>query len=60
MISALQVLASSFILPIRIAIGALVRVKLPPSSFTFNAVFQAIEFSSKAPKMIPRLPFNKL
>jgi hypothetical protein len=55
-----QAAASSLILPILMAIGALVRVNFPPSSNTFWATFQAIEFSSSAPKMIPRFPANKL
>jgi hypothetical protein len=42
------------------AMGALVSVKDPPSSFTLSAVFQAMEFSSSAPKMMPRLPASKL
>ena len=52
--------AKFFICPIRIATGALVSTNLPPSSCTRSAVFQAIEFSSKAPKMMPFFPFNKL
>ena len=34
--------------PGHMAIGAFVSVKLPPSSLIFKAVFQAIEFSSRA------------
>ena len=52
--------ASSFIFPIRIAIGALVNVNEAPSALTFNAVFHAIEFSSRAPKIIPRFPASRL
>ncbi|MNS12959.1 hypothetical protein D3C86_1535990 [compost metagenome] len=44
----------------RMAIGALVKTKVAPSSCAFSATFQAMEFSSKAPVIMPRLPFNKL
>ena len=52
--------ASLFISPMRMAIGALVSVNVAPSSCARNATFHAIEFSSKAPVIIPRFPFNKL
>src|SRR5690606_21700880 len=42
------------------AIGAFVRVNEAPSSFALSAVFHAIEFSSRAPKMMPRFPFKRL
>jgi hypothetical protein len=44
----------------RMAMGALVNVNVPPSSLIFNAVFHAIEFSSRAPNMIPLFPFRRL
>ena len=52
--------ASSLILPILSATGALVRMILAPSSCAFSAVFHASDFSSSAPKIIPFFPFNKL
>jgi len=41
------------------AIGALDNTNVPPSSCTRSAVIHAIEFGSRAPKIIPRFPFNK-
>jgi hypothetical protein len=55
-ISAPQASASLLICPMRIAIGALVNVNVAPSSFAFKAIFQAIDFSSNAPEIIPFFP----
>jgi hypothetical protein len=52
--------ASLFISPILNATGALVKTICAPCSWHFNAVFQAIDFSSNAPKIIPFFPANKL
>jgi len=41
------------------AIGALVKTKVAPSSWALYATFQAIDWLFKAPNMIPRFPFNK-
>jgi hypothetical protein len=40
--------------------GALLNVKIAPSSWHFRATCQAIDFSSNAPKIIPLLPFKRL
>ena len=50
--------ANFFISPIRIAMGALVKTNRAPSSCAFSATFQAIEFSSSAPVMMPVFPFS--
>ena len=50
--------AKLLISPILIAIGALVSTNSAPSSWHLSATFQAIEFSSKAPKIIPFFPFK--
>jgi hypothetical protein len=52
--------ASLLISPMRKATGAFVNTICAPCSWHFNAVFQAIDFSSSAPNMIPRLPASKL
>ena len=52
--------AKASIVPIRRATGVLVSTKTPPASATDSAVFQAIDLSSKAPKIIPFLPSNIL
>jgi len=52
--------ARALISPIRIAIGALVKTKLAPSSYAFSATFQAMELLSKAPVIIPLFPLSKL
>ena len=49
-----------FICPILKATGAFVNIISPPSSLTSSATFHAIDFLSKAPKIIPFLFFNRL
>ena len=46
--------------PIRRAISVLLNTILAPSSAQRSATFQAMDMLFNAPKMIPRLPFNKL
>ena len=55
-----HLVASSLMAPILNAIGALESTNSAPSSLAFRATFHAIDFSSKAPNMIPLFPFNKL
>src|SRR5690606_28611085 len=57
---ALHFSANWLIAPIRRAIGAVVSTIWAPSSTHFSAVFQAMDFSSNAPKIIPFFPFNRL
>ncbi|CUP51025.1 Uncharacterised protein [Segatella copri] len=60
MIGALICSASLSSVPIRKAIAVLLSAIVAPSSAAFTATFQAIDSSLSAPKMMPRLPFNKL
>jgi hypothetical protein len=59
MISDFVFSANLFISPIRMAIGALVKTNVPPSSYAFSATFHAIELASSAPVIIPLLPFKR-
>src|SRR5690606_35011364 len=52
--------ANCLMVPIRKATGALVSTISAPSCTHRCAVFQAIDLSSKAPKIIPFFPFNRL
>src|SRR5690606_36038268 len=52
--------ANCLIVPIRNATGALVSTISAPSCTQRWAVFQAMDFSSSAPKIIPFFPFNRL
>ena len=51
--------ASALVSPILIATGVFVRITVAPSSWALSATFQAMDFESNAPKIIPFFPLSK-